>query len=154
MAIYESVFIVDSLVAPNEIEAILQRLSSIITDHNGTVRKIDKWGKRRLAYEIEKKQYGYYIALEFEVDASTNLPKQLEYEFNFNDKVMRFLTYRYDKNKLRAMAKEQKETEEVTSETSSVKETENKPVAPAESAAEEKTSAEQDSPNEQTEENV
>ncbi len=104
MAIYETIFILDSLMPPKEIDAAIERFSSIITSNGGKVRKVDKWGKRRLAYEIEKKQYGFYGAIEFEGEG--NIPKELENEYNFNDKVLRYLTYRYDKRKLKAMAME------------------------------------------------
>ncbi len=102
MAIYETIFILDSLLPPKEIDAAIERFSGIITQNGGKVRKVDKWGKRRLAYEIQKKQYGFYGSIEFE--GTGNIPKELESEYNFNDKVLRYLTYRYDKRKLKAMA--------------------------------------------------
>lgn len=106
MAIYETIFILDSLIPPKDIETTIQKYSAIISDNNGTIRKVDKWGKRRLAYEIQKKQYGYYVAIEF--DGTGTIPRLLESDYNYNDKVLRYLTYRYDKNKLRAMEIEQK----------------------------------------------
>lgn len=107
MAIYETIFILDSLMPPKEIDTTVQRYSGMINENGGMVRKIDKWGKRRLAYEIKKKQYGFYVAIEFE--GSGAIPKLLESDYNYNDKVMRYLTYRYDKNKLKAMEMEEKE---------------------------------------------
>ena len=93
------------------------------------MRKVDKWGKRRLAYEIQKKQYGFYGSIEFE--GVGNIPKELESEYNFNDKVLRYLTYRYDKRKLKAMAME-KEEQAVTSSAPTTPAPEAKPTpAPA-----------------------
>jgi small subunit ribosomal protein S6 len=62
---------------------------------------VDKWGKRRLAYEIQKKQYGFYFTLEFEGEG--DIPAVLQSEYNYNDNVLRYLTYKYDKHKLKAM---------------------------------------------------
>lgn len=107
MSIYESIIILDSLLSPKEIDTAVERFSAIITEHGGRIRKVDKWGKKRLAYEIQKKQYGFYIAIEFE--GSGNIPHELEKDYNYNDKVLRYLTYRYDKHKLRAMAKAEQE---------------------------------------------
>ncbi len=107
MSIYESIIILDSLLSPKEIDTAVERFSAIITEHGGTIRKVDKWGKKRLAYEIQKKQYGFYVAIEFE--SSGNIPHELEKDYNYNDKVLRYLTYRYDKHKLRAMAKAEQE---------------------------------------------
>ncbi len=113
MAIYETIFILDSLMPPKEIDAAIEQFSNIITSNGGKVRKVDKWGKRRLAYEIQKKQYGFYGSIEFE--GPGNIPKLLESEYNFNDKVLRYLTYRYDKRKLKAMAMQEAADEKVTS---------------------------------------
>ena len=109
MAIYETIFILDSLIPPKDIEATIQKYSEIITENGGSIREVDKWGKRRLAYEIQKKQYGFYVAIEFE--GPGNIPRLLESDYNYNDKVLRFLTYRYDKNKLKAMEKDQNKDE-------------------------------------------
>jgi len=57
-----------------------------------------------VAYEIQKKQYGFYVAIEFEGEGP--IPNTLEHEYNFNDKVLRYLTYRYTKNKLKAREKQ------------------------------------------------
>jgi small subunit ribosomal protein S6 len=111
MAIYETIFILDSLIPPKDIEATIQKYSEIITENGGSIREVDKWGKRRLAYEIQKKQYGFYVAIEFEGPGS--IPRHLESDYNYNDKVLRFLTYRYDKNKLKAMELEKEKPESV-----------------------------------------
>lgn len=108
MAIYETIFILDSLIPPKDIETTIQKYSAIITENGGKIREVDKWGKRRLAYEIQKKQYGFYIAIEFEGPGS--IPRLLESDYNYNDKVLRFLTYRYDKNKLKSMELEQEKS--------------------------------------------
>lgn len=100
MAMYETIFILDSLLTSEEIDKVVDRVQEVITGNNGKVLTIDKWGKRRLAYEIEKKQYGFYVAVEFEAEG--NLPSVLQSEYNFNDKVLRYLTYRYTKNKIKA----------------------------------------------------
>lgn len=118
MAIYETIFILDSLIPPKDIETTIQKYSTIIADNGGKVREVDKWGKRRLAYEIQKKQYGFYVAIEFE--GSGTIPRLLESDYNYNDKVLRYLTYRYDKNKLKAM--------EMNQEKAKTKSVQNKPV--------------------------
>ncbi len=101
MAIYESVVILDSLMAPKEIDDLVEHFSGVIKEHGGAIRKVDKWGKKRLAFEISKKQYGFYVAFEFESDE--NIPRVLEGDFNYNDKVMRYLTYKFDKHQIQAL---------------------------------------------------
>ena len=104
MGMYESIFILDSLLTPEEIDKTIERIKDVVVSNNGKVLTVDKWGKRRLAYEIQKKQYGFYVALEFEAEG--NLPMTLQNEYNYNDKVIRYLTYRYTKNKIKAREKE------------------------------------------------
>lgn len=145
MAIYETIFIMDSLVPPKEIDSAVERFTNIIKEKSGTIRKIEKWGKKRMSYEIQKKQYGFYVSIEFE--GNGNIPKELQSEYNFNDKVLRYLTYIFDKNKLEVMEQKaerqeaeksvapqkiEKESAPVKSEDSEVKEvineSENKPA--------------------------
>ena len=133
MAIYETIFILDSLIPPKDIETTIQKYSTIITGNGGKIREVDKWGKRRLAYEIQKKQYGFYVAIEFEGPGT--IPRLLESDYNYNDKVLRFLTYKYDKNKLKAMEMDQDKHKS--------RKVEDKPVTEyAEEAAVEKTVSE------------
>lgn len=101
MAIYETVVILDSLLPTKDIDDIIERCSTVIKEHGGNVRLVDKWGKRRLAYEIQKKQYGFYFAIEFEGEGE--IPTILQSEYNYNDSVLRYLTYKYDKHKIKAM---------------------------------------------------
>jgi small subunit ribosomal protein S6 len=112
---YETIFILDSLLTPEEIDKTVERVSSLIESNKGKVLTVDKWGKRRLAYEIQKKQYGFFVAIEFESDG--NMPQILLNEYNYTDNVLRYLTYRYTKSKLKARQKEmqnKKETKETT----------------------------------------
>lgn len=111
MAIYETVVILDSLLPPKEIDDIVEHFSKVITENGGKVRTVDKWGKRRLAYEIQKKQYGFYFAIEFE--GPGNIPLVLQSEYNFNDNVLRYLTYIYDKHKIKSMAQKPAEKKPV-----------------------------------------
>lgn len=137
MAIYESIVILDSLIPPKEIDTAMERFSSLITENNGKVRQVEKWGKKRLAFEIQKKQYGFYASIEFEGEG--NIPVVLESEYNYNDNVLRYLTYRYDKYKLKAMAAETSVVEKAEKVTS-VK----KPVVDIESKEPEKTDLEKE----------
>ena len=117
MALYETIFILDSLLPPEEIDKQIENVKGLLESNNCKVIEIDRWGKKRLAYEIQKKQYGYYVAIEF--DSEGTAPQLLSSEFNYNDKVLRYLTYRFNKNKIKdrekslaKAAKEAKSTEE------------------------------------------
>ena len=117
MALYETIFILDSLLPPEEIDKQIENVKGLLESNNCKVIEIDRWGKKRLAYEIQKKQYGYYVAIEF--DSEGTAPQLLRSEFNYKDKVLRYLTYRFNKKKIKdrekslaKAAKEAKSTEE------------------------------------------
>lgn len=117
MALYETIFILDSLLPPEEIDKQVETVKGLLESNNCKVIEIDRWGKKRLAYEIQKKQYGYYVAIEFDSDGTAL--QLLSSEYNYNDKVLRYLTYRFNKNKIKdrekskaKAAKESKESEQ------------------------------------------
>ena len=76
-----------------EDDAREERFKGIIAAH-GTVESVDDWGKKRLAYEIEKLQEGYYYLLTF--DADHTLPTELERNYKISDQVIRYNIIRKD----------------------------------------------------------
>jgi len=62
---YETLFIVQSELSSDDITATIDRYSKIITDMKGTVLKVERWGKRKLAYLIRKQSRGFYILIDF-----------------------------------------------------------------------------------------
>ena len=76
MRSYEIIFIVNPNVAEEEIDKIKGQLHSIITSGGGTVEKIEKMGKRGLAYEVDKHREGYYVM--FVITANGDIVKECE----------------------------------------------------------------------------
>ena len=69
MRIYENLFIVKPDATEEEIDSLIEQMSKNITTTGGTVDKVEKWGKRRLAYRVEKQREGYYVLLTFTADS-------------------------------------------------------------------------------------
>ncbi len=109
MRLYEEVFIVKPDAPEEEAEAVVEQLSKTITDQGGTIDKVDKWGKRRLAYRVAKYDEGNFIILTFSAKAET--VKELERRLRVNDLVIKFMTVRLDE-KLKWVAKRKKKREE------------------------------------------
>ena len=99
MKLYETTFIVDSILKADDISELRDRVVSFITNHGGEIVKTEEWGKRRLAYEINKKQYGYYIHLRF--NAPPAVIGLLENEYKLNESIMRHLTVEVDPRALK-----------------------------------------------------
>jgi len=87
---YELVFIVRPDVTDEDIETIKERNSGIISDLKGHELKIDDWGKRRLAYEIQDYGKGHFVLQNYL--GSTEIVDELERTLRIDDSVLRFLT--------------------------------------------------------------
>jgi small subunit ribosomal protein S6 len=93
--LYETTVVADSLMKSDDLRDLREKIASFISNHGGQVQKAEEWGKRRLAYEIAKKQYGYY--LHFRFTAPEAVLALLEREYRLNESVLRFLTIRVEK---------------------------------------------------------
>ena len=94
MRIYENLFIVKPDATEEEIDHLIEQMSKNITTAGGTVDKVEKWGKRRLAYRVEKQREGYYVLLTFTADAS--VVREFERRMLVQDAIIKFLTVRID----------------------------------------------------------
>jgi small subunit ribosomal protein S6 len=87
---YEVVAIVKSDLADDDLTAIIDRSQAIITDRKGIIAKVDKWGKRRLAYEINKQKDGFYFLIDFAGDGP--IVAEIERNFKIDDRILKFMT--------------------------------------------------------------
>lgn len=90
---YETIFIVDAAKTEEEINAIIEKMKSLI-ESNATLESVDSWGKRRLAYEIDDKTEGFYVLVNF--SSKPEFPKELERVYSITDGIMRYITVRKD----------------------------------------------------------
>jgi small subunit ribosomal protein S6 len=91
---YETVFIVPVDLPDDEINVLIDRYKAIITNHKGLVVKVEKWGKRKLAYEIKKQNKGFYILADFAGQSA--VVAELERNFKIDDKILKFMTVKKD----------------------------------------------------------
>jgi small subunit ribosomal protein S6 len=96
MRIYENLFIVKPDATEEEIDALVEQMSKNVTTAGGTIDKVDKWGKRRLAYRVEKNREGFYVLLQFTAEPAT--VREFERRMRVQDSVIKFLTVRIDEN--------------------------------------------------------
>lgn len=108
MRIYENLFIVKPDATEEEIDHLVDQMSKSVTTAGGTIDKVDKWGKRRLAYRIEKNREGSYVLMQFTAEAST--VREFERRLRVQDSVLKFITVRIDET-LKRLEKRKKERE-------------------------------------------
>jgi small subunit ribosomal protein S6 len=106
--IYEELFIVKPDAPEEEVNAFVEQIRGVITNAGGTVDKVDNWGKRRLAYRIDKYREGNYVLFQF--SAGAQLVKELERRLRVADIVIKFLTVRIDQT-LKRLDKRKKDRE-------------------------------------------
>ena len=87
---YEVVAIVKSDLAEEDLTAIIEKSQTIITDRKGVIAKLDKWGKRRLAYEIKKQKDGFYFLIDFAGNGP--IVAEIERNFKIDDRILKFMT--------------------------------------------------------------
>jgi len=91
---YELMLLLDPFLEDPENEAQVEKAQEQIKRRGGTVTHVDLWGKRRLAYPIEKKQEGYYALFSFEGDIHGSEIAELERMLRLDEKVMRVMVTR------------------------------------------------------------
>ncbi len=106
MRIYEELFIIKPEVPEEEIDAFIEQMRGHITHAGGTVDKVEKWGKRRLAYKVEKNKEGSYVLLQF--TAGAEAVKEVERRLRVAEQVIKFLTVRIDET-LKRLEKRKKD---------------------------------------------
>ncbi len=87
---YETVFILDPGLDENQVNDEVEKTSNLISANGGTILEVQRWGRKRLAYEINKKRDGVYTLIKHESTGDT--VKELERRLRLNDSVMRVLT--------------------------------------------------------------
>lgn len=90
---YEIVF----MVHPDQSEQVagmIERYTGSITEAGGTIHRLEDWGRRQLAYPIEKLHKAHYVLMN--VEATSEVIAELEETFRYNDAVLRSLTIRKD----------------------------------------------------------
>ncbi len=101
--LYESTIIINAALEDPDIDGVISKVATYIENHGGTILEVNKWGRRRLAYPINKKYNGFYVHIVFET--LPNSVPVLERFLVLEDTVLRHLTLQLSE-KLREYRKE------------------------------------------------
>ncbi|MFZ1519856.1 MAG: 30S ribosomal protein S6 [Ignavibacteriaceae bacterium] len=126
--VYESAVLINAALDDQQIESILSKIKDFITNNGGKIREFENWGRKRLAYTVEKSKIGYYAIYRF--DAPSDFVAKLERTYSLDEHILRYLTLTLDNDALEQLEKNKSLStvlkEEVVAETVEVKtETEN-----------------------------
>jgi len=148
---YETIFILRPNLGEDKFTEIIERTGAIVAADGGTVIDIDRWGIRKLAYEIKKETQGYYVLMNYAAHGTT--VNEIERIFRIDDQLLRYLTIKLadsideagidqvkEKIAAEAAAAEAEETDQGEGE----EKTADKPAAAPESEAKKESPAEAD----------
>ena len=92
---YETIFISDPDLSETERGQLFEKTKKLIPDYNGMLVVFDEWGTKKLAYDIKKKNRGYYVLINYGGDG--DLVDEMERSFRIDDRVLKFMTIVLDK---------------------------------------------------------
>ena len=98
MAYYETMYIVHPALEAGRLKDLILSVESTLKELGGKTHNIEAWGKKKLAYPINKEKYGMYVLLQFEADGSKN--KELNTTLDHNTNILAYLTTKIDKEQL------------------------------------------------------
>jgi small subunit ribosomal protein S6 len=85
---YESLYVLKPDIEEEARKALIEKFKTLVEQNGGKVEKVDEWGTRKLAYEIDYIKEGYYVLMTFE--SGSELPAELERNYNISDSVLRY----------------------------------------------------------------
>ena len=86
---YELALVLSAKIEDEERAAMVEKVQAMITTAGATITNVDEWGKKQLAYEIQKMKEGYYYFIHFEAEAT--VPGEVEQRIRIMDNVLRYL---------------------------------------------------------------
>ena len=95
MPIYESIFIINANLSDEETANVIKKMQDVVAKQSGEMTKFEDWGKKKLAYEINKQKRGHYAFFQFK--AAPTAVAELERTYKMTDSVIKFLTIKLEK---------------------------------------------------------
>lgn len=106
--VYDSTVLINAALDDTQIEAIITRIKEFIISNSGEIREVENWGRKRLAYMVNKSKIGYYAVFRFEAPAE--IVSKLDRLFSLEEQILRFLTIKLDEDALEQIEKNKSQT--------------------------------------------
>lgn len=114
---YESAVLINAVLEDNQIETLINRIKDFITNNGGQITDFENWGRKRLAYPIEKSKIGYYAIFRF--TAPRNILAKIERFYNLDENILRYLTIKLDKHAIEQLEKNKNQSNSIKEELTS-----------------------------------
>lgn len=90
---YETVFIISPTLEEEAVKGLVEKFSNLISA-NGELEKVEEWGKKKFAYEVQDHKEGYYVLMNF--SANSDFPAELERNFKITEGILKYIVVRND----------------------------------------------------------
>ena len=94
MSKYELALVVNAKIEDDARTEVIEKIKAMLEGFGATITNVDEWGKKKLAYEIQKMKEGYYYFIQF--DASSDAPAEIEHRIRIMEPVIRYLCVKQD----------------------------------------------------------
>lgn len=101
--VYDSTVLINAALDDTQIEAIINRIKEFVLSNEGVLLEFENWGRKRLAYIVNKSKIGYYAVFRFE--APSNIVSKLDRLYTLDENILRFLTLKLSKEALEQIEK-------------------------------------------------
>ena len=91
---YEVMYIISPTVEEEQVKALVEKFNELISEH-GEIEKVEEWGRKKLAYEVQDQKEGYYVLVYF--TANPEFPAELERIFKINEDILKYLILNREK---------------------------------------------------------
>jgi len=91
---YEVMYIISPTVEEEQVKALVEKFNELISEH-GEIEKVEEWGRKKLAYEVQDQKEGYYVLVYF--TANPEFPTELERNFKINENILKYLILNREK---------------------------------------------------------
>lgn len=91
---YEAMYIISPTVDEEQVKALVEKFNELISEH-GEIEKVEEWGRKKLAYEVQDQKEGYYVLVYF--TANPEFPTELERNFKINENILKYLILNREK---------------------------------------------------------
>ncbi|NLL96895.1 MAG: 30S ribosomal protein S6 [Clostridiaceae bacterium] len=90
---YETIYIISPTIDEEQVKATVEKFSNLVSE-NGELEKVEEWGRKKLAYEVQDQKEGYYVLMNF--SANPDFPSELERNFKITEDILKYLIIRRD----------------------------------------------------------
>lgn len=91
---YEAMYIISPTIDEEQVKALVEKFNDLISEH-GEIEKVEEWGRKKLAYEVQDQKEGYYVLVYF--TANPEFPTELERNFKINENILKYLILNREK---------------------------------------------------------